>query len=160
METEKLRYFNVIAQTENVRRASEILRVTPSALSKIIKQLEEEFGVPLIAPMGRGITLTREGKELALKAEDILTSMESLKSQILKTQEKAKTAPLRISTFEVFSTYFLQALETVDLADRGIVLHEVIPGELEQVIDQGKADLGITYMPIPHPHLEHIKITS
>jgi len=160
METDKLRYFSVIAQTESVRRASEILKVTPSALSKIVKQLEEELGVTLITPLGRGITLTQEGLELAKKSAEILNSVQQLKSQILFAKEEKRTAPLRIATFEVFSTYFLQALETVDLGNRNLTLHEVIPGELEQVIDQGKADIGITYMPIPSPNLEHIKITT
>jgi DNA-binding transcriptional LysR family regulator len=160
METDKLRYFSVIAQTESVRRASEILKVTPSALSKIIKQLEEELGVTLITPLGRGITLTKEGVELAKKSAGILDSIHQLKQQILQTKEEQRNTPLRIATFEVFSTYFLQALEQVDLGNRNLTLHEVIPGELEQVIDQGKADIGITYMPIANPNLEHIKITS
>ena len=63
---------------------------------------------------------------------------------------------MRIATFEVFSTYFLQALDEVSLGDRGLVIHEMIPGELECVIDQGKIDFGITYLPIAHPNLEHL----
>jgi len=47
----------------------------------------------------------------------------------------------------VFYLFFTGSLKR-DIADRSMVLHEVIPGELEQVIDAGKADFGITYMPI------------
>jgi DNA-binding transcriptional LysR family regulator len=158
METERLRYFSVIAQTESVRRASEILRVTPSALSKIVRQLEDELGVALVTPLGRGITLTREGRELARKSETIVDSVARLRDELRSAKEVSKAAPLRIATFEVFSTYFLQSLEHADLGDRGLLLHEVIPGELEQVIEQDKADVGITYMPIAHPALEHIRI--
>jgi DNA-binding transcriptional LysR family regulator len=160
MDTNKLSYFAVVAQTENIRKAAEILKLTPSALSKTIKQLEDELGVHLLTPLGRGITLTREGKELAVQAASILESMTQLKNRVQDASKEKKTAPLRIATFEVFSTYFLQVLEQVDMGDRNIVMHEVTPGELEQVIDQGKADFGITYMPIAHPSLEHTKITS
>lgn len=160
MDTDRLSYFSVVAQTESIRKAAEILKLTPSALSKTIKLLEEELEVSLFTPLGRGITLTQEGKELAVHASRILESMSQLKDQIRQVSQEKKTAPLRIATFEVFSTYFLQVFEQVDLGNRSIVLHEVIPGELEHVIAQGKADYGVTYMPIPHPHLEHVKISS
>lgn len=160
MDTNKLHYFSVIAKTESIRKASTILKITPSALSKTVRLLEEELGVRLLSPLGRGITLTREGRELATQAAAIIHSVQQLKDQVRQSHEREKSAPLRIATFEVFSTYFLQALDEIDLGERNMILHEVIPGELEQVIDQGKADFGITYLPIAHPNLEHIKITS
>jgi DNA-binding transcriptional LysR family regulator len=160
METQKLRYFQVIAKTESIRQSAEILRLSPSALSKVVSQLEEELGVALIKPLGRGIVLTAEGKELARQSQLILSSIDELREQVKKRREVTRQAPLRIATFEVFSTYFLQALSDAQFQDRGLVLHEVIPGELEQMIAQNKADFGITYMPIPHPGVEHIKITS
>lgn len=158
METNKLRYFVVLAKTGNIRRASEILNLTPSALSKTIKQLEEELEVNLITPMGRGITLTNEGTAFARQVEIILGDLHDLKDQIQNSKKIQKEAPLKIATFEVFSTYFLDGLQDAKLEDRKIALHEVIPGELEQVLEAGKVDYGITYMPIPNPNLEHVKI--
>jgi DNA-binding transcriptional LysR family regulator len=160
MDTDKLRYFSVVAQTQNIRKAAELLHLTPSALSKVVKQLEEELRVRLITPLGRGITLTQEGLNLANQSASILNSIDQLKKDIHQAKHERRIAPLRIATFEVFSTYFLQALEGTELGNRGLVLHEVIPGELEQAVDQNKADFGITYLPIPHPNLEHIKISS
>jgi DNA-binding transcriptional LysR family regulator len=160
MDTIKLSYFAVVAQTENIRKAAEILKLTPSALSKTVKQLEDELDVKLVTPLGRGITLTHEGKTLALHARPILNSFHQLKDQIKQRTLEKKTSPLRIATFEVFSTYFLQAFEEIDLGERGLILHEMIPGELEHVVAQEKVDFGITFMPIAHPDLEHVKITS
>lgn len=160
METDRLRYFSVIAKTENMRRAAELLSITPSALSKSVAQLEEEFGVKLITPLGRGITLTKEGLNLAKRTEPLLDSIDALKKDIESSFLEKKQAPLRLATFEVFSTYFLRNLSRIGFTDRGLILHDVIPGELEQVIEQQRADFGITYLPIPHPGIEHVKITS
>lgn len=160
MDTIKLGYFAVVAQTENIRKAAEILNLTPSALSKTVKQLESELDVKLVTPLGRGITLTNEGKTLALQARQILNSFHQLKDQIKQRTVEKASSPLRIASFEVFSTYFLQVFEDVDLEERGLVLHEVIPGELEHFVAQEKVDFGITYIPIAHPDVEHIKITS
>jgi DNA-binding transcriptional LysR family regulator len=160
MDTDKLRYFAVIAETQNLRKAAEILRVTPSGLSKVIKHLENELEVSLITPLGRGITLTKEGMDLARRSSAIIEAVQGLKTQIQEAQALKKIAPLRIATFEVFSTYFLQGLEHIDWGNRKLMLYEVVPGELEQAVEQGRADFGITYLPIPHPQLEHVKVTS
>ena len=160
METDRLRYFIAIAQTESVRKAAELLNVSPSALSKTLRHLEDELEIKLTSPLGRGIVLTPEGRRLAQDAEKIIENLDQLKTTIRSDSEKKKKNPLRIATFEVFSTYFLSSLNDVGYKDRGLVLHEVVPGELERAVEQNQVDLGITYLPLPHPNVEHIKIMS
>jgi DNA-binding transcriptional LysR family regulator len=160
MDTNKLHYFSVLAQTENVRKASEVLDMTPSALSKIVRQMEDELKIKLIIPLGRGITLTKEGKIFAQKSIELLKSFENIKDEIRETKFINNLGPIKIATFEVFSTYFLQVLEEMDINHRGLALYEVLPGELEIAVEQGKVDVGITYLPIPHPNVEHLKISS
>ncbi|MBY0416141.1 MAG: LysR family transcriptional regulator substrate-binding protein, partial [Bdellovibrionales bacterium] len=38
------------------------------------------------------------------------------------------------------------------------VLYELIPGEIEEKLNEGIIDVGITYMPVPHQNIDHIKI--
>jgi DNA-binding transcriptional LysR family regulator len=160
MDTIKLRYFTVVAQTENIRRAAELLNVTPSALSKSLKSLEDDLDTKLLTPLGRGIMLTGEGRRFADDASRILKDLESLGARLKDERKVQKEKPVRIATFEVFSTYFLRALDKVKWPERGLVIHEVVPGELERAVEQGQADLGITYMPIPYKNVEHVKICS
>jgi DNA-binding MarR family transcriptional regulator len=160
MDTKKLTYFSVLARTENIRKSSEILNITPSALSKIVKQLEEELGVTLLSPSGRGIVLTAEGRELGKRSALLVESFETLKRDLTKSIQDKKEAPIRIATFEVFSTHFLQVFENVNLENRKLIWHESGPGEIEQAIADNKVDYGITYIPIPLPGVDHIKITS
>lgn len=161
MDTNKLHVFSVLARTESVRKAAELLRVTPSAVSKTVRALEEDLGLPLIAPLGRGITITPHGRRLASEAGQVLRTLDKLREQLLSENEQAARRPLRIVTFEVFSTYFLGTLDRVEWPkERGLLLHEASPGELERLVEQGVADFGLTYMPIPYPGVDHVKITS
>ncbi len=48
MDTGRLRYFCAVARTGSLRRAAELVKVSPPALSKAIKLLESECGVRLI----------------------------------------------------------------------------------------------------------------
>lgn len=76
MELRHLRYFVTIAEELNFRRAGERLHVSQSPLSRQMKDLEEEMGVELFAPEGRGIKLTAAGKAFAERGRSILSSVE------------------------------------------------------------------------------------
>ena len=47
MKWDRLRLFNIVAQTRNITEASYILQMSQSALSRQMKALENELGVRL-----------------------------------------------------------------------------------------------------------------
>ena len=47
MEMQQLRYFRVVAELQHVTKAAIKLSVSQSAVSRAIRQMEEELGVPL-----------------------------------------------------------------------------------------------------------------
>ena len=159
MNLDRLRYFSVVAETVSLRRAAEILRVTPPALSKAIKQLEGEMECRLIVPSGRGILITDQGKILAARARQLLDDAAALKSAVMHSAPgEART--LRIGSFEVFSTYFLGVLLKQHLGERAVTLHELSPGHLEQALIERHIDLGITYIPVPSPEIDSVRVST
>src|SRR6185295_19654646 len=108
MDIDRLRYFSLIAETGSISRAAELLRLSPPALSKALKILEREVGMKLVVPSGRGILITDHGKLLANKARKVLNEIEALRE--LVPLPASADRPLRLGSFEVFTTYFLGAL--------------------------------------------------
>lgn len=159
MDLNRLQYFVVLASSDSLHEASQILGLTPPALSKAMKILEEELELSLWVKDGRKNILTDEGRDLFKQAPLLLESVKNFK-EALHARTSKKNAPLRIGTFEVFSTYFLNFLETPEWQDIPLELHELLPGEIEKYLVQGEIDVGISYMPIPHPELDFLKITS
>lgn len=158
MDLTRLDYFLVLAQTQNMREASEILGISPPALSKAMKVLEEEVSAQLWTRDGRRIVLTDTGKMLYRKAPRLVQELRQLRDS-LQTQSHVER-PVRIGTFEVFSTYFLTFLQTLEWKDQPLELHEFLPGEIEKYLLNGDIDFGITYMPIPDPDLDFLKVTA
>ena len=64
MTLNQILYFQKVARLENYHQASEELYISQPSLSRSIAALEEELGVILFEKKGRGITLTKAGKEI------------------------------------------------------------------------------------------------
>lgn len=60
---ELYRIFYVVANNRNITKASEELNISQPAISKAIKNLEEQLGGQLFVRTKRGVILTEEGKE-------------------------------------------------------------------------------------------------
>jgi DNA-binding transcriptional LysR family regulator len=158
MDMNRLRYFTVIAKTGSLIKASELLRISQPALSKAVKVLESELGEQLIMPAGRGIVLTDSGHRVAKEANELLTKVDEFRTRV-----KIPTRPsleLRIGSFEVFTTYFLGELAERFFPGYSIKAAELTPGRLEQAVVEGTVDYGITYLPIPSPELDILKVRS
>ena len=72
----QLRYFTTIAQLENVTKASDLLHVSQSSLSKTISALEKELGVELFTRNGRNITLNAAGERFLESCKKIVSEMD------------------------------------------------------------------------------------
>ena len=63
IDFELYRVFYVVANHSNITKASEELNISQPAISKSIKNLEEQLGGQLFVRTKRGVILTEEGKE-------------------------------------------------------------------------------------------------
>ncbi|MBI2027144.1 MAG: LysR family transcriptional regulator [Deltaproteobacteria bacterium] len=156
MDTNRLRYFCTVVKTKNLHRASEILNISVPALSKSIKVLEYELDKKLLIQVGRGIEITDVGLAVARKADKVLVAADEL----FEKEKKENEFPvLRLGSFEVFTTYFLGSIMKDYFKDYALELLECAPGHLENALVQRVIDYGITYIPIPHPDLDFLKVT-
>lgn len=90
MNLRHLHYFVEIVATGNLRRASEVLYVTQSALSRAITELESELDSVLLERDQRGVRPTRQGLVLAQGARRLLGELDSLRAEVrAETSEPA-----------------------------------------------------------------------
>ena len=103
MEMQQVRYFLGVARTLNFTRAAEECNVTQPALTRAIKQLEDELGGELIRREGRNTHLT-----------DLGNRMLPLLQQCYESALTAKTLATKIKKGEV-SSLSIAVSRTLDL---------------------------------------------
>src|SRR4051812_16723730 len=81
-----LRYFQEIARTGNLSRASERLGVGQPALSLSLKRLEEDLGEILFLRRSRGLILTSAGQRLLRESNKLLAAWESVVAETKKSE--------------------------------------------------------------------------
>jgi len=106
MELNWLNYFYEVAKTQNITRASEKMRVSQPAVTKMIKQLEGALGYSLFQKTGRTIRLTSDGQNLFQVCHPIfsqLSKISSLKSEVDFESDEV----IRIGASDNISNYVL-----------------------------------------------------
>jgi DNA-binding transcriptional LysR family regulator len=82
MELRHLRYFVAVAEELHFARAAERLHIEQSPLSRAIKELEEELGVPLFARTTRSTRLTRAGQLFLEHVPRVFTAMQQARDSV------------------------------------------------------------------------------
>ena len=72
MELRHLRYFAAVAEAENVTRAALRLHVSQPALSRQVRDLEDELGFALLLRTAKSVSLTEAGRVFLTEARAVL----------------------------------------------------------------------------------------
>jgi LysR family positive regulator for ilvC len=84
MDDRSLRQFLNLAETLHFGRAAGAGHVSPSALSRTIRRLEEELGVALFDRNNRSVSLTPAGRLFQDYARDALSDYESIRGVLME----------------------------------------------------------------------------
>ncbi|SJM30287.1 LysR substrate-binding domain-containing protein [Mesorhizobium delmotii] len=100
-----LRSFECAARHDSFTQAAEELRLTQSAISRQVKELEEMIGVTLFRRVGRRVTLTEAGKRFAA---DLAVDLENVKQSVVRAIAAGeRNSTLRIGILPTFASRWL-----------------------------------------------------
>lgn len=153
-----LRYFEALAQHSHFGRAAEACSISQPAMSLQMKELEEILGSALIERSARRIRLTPVGESLAVRAREILRSVDELAS-LARASQAPLSGRLRIGVIPTVAPYLLPGViqrlsarfPDLDLRPREAVTHKLVDD-----LTEGRLDVAIVALPVSEPSLaEH-----
>ena len=107
----QLNIFLKVTQTQSITKAAEELHLTQPAVSIQLKNLQQQFDIPLTEVINQRIFITDFGKEIASAVEKILQEIYAInyKTSAFKGQLAGKLKISAVSTGKYVIPYFLSA---------------------------------------------------
>src|ERR1700748_3322863 len=162
MTLEQLRIFIAVAEHQHVTRAAGELNLTQSATSAAIAALEARYAIKLFDRIGRGIVLTRTGREFLDEARGVVARAKAA-TQVLNDLAGLKRGSLSLAASQTVANYWLPPrLQAFHGAHPGIDLHVTIANTelVAQAVHEGSADLGFVEGEIDDPVLSIRKVVG
>lgn len=82
MKLNQLSYLIAIIQSGSLSKAAATLGIAQPALSRQMRQLEQDIGAPLLYRHGRGIRATEQGAQFAARVEPLLKELMQAKLDV------------------------------------------------------------------------------
>lgn len=160
MDVRVLRYFIAAATEKNISSAAQSLHLSQPALSKQLKELEEELGTKLFSRGNRGITLTEQGNYLLKKAKEIVGLVDKTESNFNEPEDDI-SGEISVGCGETEGMRFvaksLKKLQETYPAIR-IHLHSGNADDISEKLDNGLLDFGIFIDPTDKSRYDYIKL--
>ncbi|HET7536274.1 MAG TPA: LysR substrate-binding domain-containing protein [Candidatus Didemnitutus sp.] len=141
MELRHLRYFAAVAEALSFSRAAAHLHVTQPALSRQIRDLEEELGCRLLLRGRNARTeLTPEGRLLLRGAREILAAAEKLAQQVHDEAARLRFGHYGALWLDYFSPTLRRFARRHKMRFDPV---ELTPGELAGALRRGAVDVAL-----------------
>lgn len=153
MRTEQLRYLVDVSETKSMSKTAERLFVSPQAVSKGIKQLENELDIELLMRTSAGVALTKVGESIVKLAKNMLAEEQQMNQLAAKSKRRVQqdnTFPIRIcSNSAIINVVLPDIIAKFSYVNINIIPRIYTVDSAEEVftdVQSGKSDLGlITY---------------
>ncbi len=151
MDNPLLKYLAFVKTVErgSFTRAAQELDYAQSSISKMVADLETEWGMTLLERSKRGVRLTSAGEQVLPFLRKVLNDHQELEGQIHR-MNGIETGVVRIGTFASVAINWLPNIFSALQKDYPGIEYEMLLGdyaEVEQWIKEGRVDCG--FLPLP-----------
>jgi len=149
-----LKTFLSVAETKSFTQTSEILHMTQPGVSQHLKWLEDYFGEPLIARIGKTFELTEEGKKVLTYGHALFTEHELFKKSLGK--DDPHEGLCRFASPGSFGIKMYDFLMSLNRKHPGLVIHFAYAPNSSIVRDviEDRVDVGFVTRKPDEPYID------
>lgn len=151
MDTSIQKYLAFLKTVEygSFTKAAEVLSYSQSGISRMIKDLETEWNIPLLERSRSGVRLTSDGLKLLPHAKRVCEEYQKLQMEV-DDLHGVQSGIIRIGTFSSVATHWLPNIVKAFQKDYPNIDYELLLGdytEIEEWIAEGRVDCGFLRLP-------------
>lgn len=150
MSTFSYQVFATVVRYQSFYQASQVLNVTPSAVSHSINQLEEQLGFPLLIRSRSGMTLTHDGELVLPFIQQILDDETDL-LQMSNNINGLRSGSIKIGAFSSVCINWLPKILSSFSKQYPDIEVSIVQGSFEDIskkVKVGEIDVGFTTLPV------------
>ena len=139
--------------TGSFTKAADSLNYAQSSISKMIADLEKEWGISLLQRNKKGVCLTSSGKQILPYVRKIVSDFEEIQQKVNEING-IQSGTVRIGTFSSVAINWLPDVFARFQKDYPGIDYEMLLGDYEEVgkwIDEGRVDCGFLRLPAGGP---------
>lgn len=147
MKLQQLRYIWEVSKNNlNVSATAETIYTSQPGISKQIRILEDELGIPIFIRNGKHLTdMTPAGKQIIAIAGEMLMQTENIKNIAKEYRDEGK-GRLSIATTHTQARYALPPVIKSfmqDMPEVSLDIQQGTPVQISEMVSQGKVDMAI-----------------
>jgi DNA-binding transcriptional LysR family regulator len=152
LDLRKLRYFVTLAEELHFGRAAQKAFIAQPALSRNIKQLEQQLGVELLTRTSRRVALTDAGRQLAEDAQTLLAAADATRERVSRAaQARRLTVGFFTGDLTLAPAMRMFAGSHPDVA---VDVHRIYWHDQTRGVLDGSIDLALVHLPIDDQGLQ------
>ena len=149
MNIQKYMAFVRTVEYGSFTKAAEVLNCSQSGISRMINDLEKEWGLSLLERGRSGVRLTSDGLKLLPFAKNVCNEYQKLQTQVDELNG-LQSGLIRIGTFSSVATHWLPNIIKEFQKDYPNIDYELLLGdyaEIENWVSSGRVDCGFLSLP-------------
>lgn len=155
MDTNIQKYmaFLKIVESGSFTKAAEMLSYSQSGISRMVQDLEMEWGLSLLERSRGGVQLTSDGMKVLPHIKSLCSNYQALQQEV-DALKGLDSGLIRIGTFSSVATHWLPSIIRAFQKDYPNIQFELLLGdykEIEEWILEGRVDCGFLRLPAPAP---------
>ncbi len=163
MNIELYKIFFAVAEAGNITKASETLNISQPAVTKHIKNLEEQLGQTLFIRTKKGVVLNEIGEQLFLSVKKALTILDEAEKEI-NTQKELDKGKIKIDISSTLARKFLlKKLKEFERQYPNITIDITTEPTIDSIKELKKGKVDLIIGKFPHNRdldLNYIKLGS
>jgi len=155
----QLQVFLKVAQTRSITKAAEALHLTQPAVSIQLRNLQDQFDIPLTEVVGRKLYITSFGQEIAAAAEQIVQEVQAIrfKTQAFRGHLTGRLHLSVVSTGKYVMPYFLSDFIRKN-NEVELIMDVTNKTKVVESLEKNEVDFSLVSILPPYPAVQQLEL--
>ncbi|MBE6876298.1 MAG: LysR family transcriptional regulator [Ruminococcus sp.] len=146
MTLQQMHYILTIADSKSMNKAAEKLYIAQPTLTSVVKEVEQEIGIPIFLRTHKGVTVTSEGEIFLASIRGLYQQYEEIRNQYTDGGNFRRKFSISMQHYSFAVKAFIETAKHYDTDEFDLIIRETRTLNVIRDVGSLKSEIGILYM--------------